>query len=80
MKKSNVRFFQKQPPFFCERPPHGKMNIYAILRKSKRFAIYGCQKNTLTGMIKNNCLTYINFDAFFLDFILPGKYFVLSLQ
>jgi hypothetical protein len=32
-KKSNVRFFQKQPVFFREQPPHEKMHIYAVSDK-----------------------------------------------
>jgi hypothetical protein len=30
LKKSNVRFFQKQPVFFRKRPPQEKMHIYAF--------------------------------------------------
>jgi hypothetical protein len=30
LKKSSVRFFQKQPVFFRKRPPHEKMHIYAV--------------------------------------------------
>ena len=36
LKKSNVRFFQKQPVFFRKRPAHEKMHIYAVSRITRR--------------------------------------------
>jgi hypothetical protein len=30
LKKSDVRFFKKQPPFSRERPPYEKMHTYAL--------------------------------------------------
>jgi hypothetical protein len=43
LKKSSVRFFQKQPVFFRERPPREKMHIYAkwgkLIRNMKKAII-----------------------------------------
>jgi hypothetical protein len=36
LKKSSVRFFQKQPVFFCKRPAPEKMHKYAVSVSTKR--------------------------------------------
>jgi hypothetical protein len=36
LKKSNVRFFQKQPLFFGKRPPCEKLHIYAKRAKPRQ--------------------------------------------